>query len=153
MTYTRTLLSIFRNSQTIQKLEVVLTKKSGRQSLQNDLNKIITWSKTWQMNFYADKCKIIHFGSRNEGHNYSIEGSILQAASEEKDLGVTVDNTLKFSKQCAEAVKKANKMLGYIARNFEYKSKNIILPLYRSLVRPHLEYAVQLWSPFLKKDI
>src|SRR5215469_6674262 len=103
-------------------------KKSGRQSLQNDLNKIIACSKTWQMNFNADKCKIIHFGSKNEGHNYFIEGSILQAANEEKDLGVTVDNTLKFSKQCAEAVKKANKMLGYIARNFEYKSKNIIIP-------------------------
>src|SRR5215469_14723869 len=105
------------------------------------------------MNFNADKCKIIHFGSRNEGHNYFIEGSILQAASQEKYLGVTVDNTLKFSKQCAEAVKKANKMFGYIARNFEYKSKNIILPLYKSLVRPHLECAVQLWSPFLEKDI
>src|SRR5215469_15321677 len=128
-------------------------KKSGHQSLQNDLNKIITWSKTWQMNFNADKCKIIHFGSRNEGHNYFIEGSVLQATSEEKDLGVTVDETLKFSKQCAEAVKKANKMLGYIARNFEYKSKNVILPLYKSLVRPHLEYAVQLWSPYLVKDI
>src|SRR5215469_12287375 len=105
------------------------------------------------MNYNADKCKIIHFGSRNEGHNYFIEGSILQAANEEKDLGVTVDSTLKLSKQCAEAVKKANKMLGYIARNFEYKSKNVILPLYKSLVRPHLEYAVQLWSPLLKKGI
>src|SRR5215469_12935983 len=83
----------------------------------------------------------------------SLEGSILQAANEEKVLGVTVDNTLKFSEQCAEAVKKAKKMLGYIARNFEYKSKNVILPLYKSLVRPHLEYAVQLWSPYLVKDI
>src|SRR5215469_2562876 len=44
-------------------------------------------------------------------------------------------------------------MLEYIARNFEYKSKNVILPLYKSLVRPHLEYAVRLWSPFLEKDI
>src|SRR5215469_12626751 len=105
------------------------------------------------MNFNALKCKIIHFGSRNEGHNYFIEGFILQAASKEKDLGVTVDNTLKFSKQCAEDVKKANKMLVYIARNFEYKSKNVILPLYKSLVRSHLEYAVQIWSPFLEKGI
>src|SRR5215469_8665098 len=104
------------------------------------------------MNFNADKCKIIHFGSRNEGHNYFIEDSILQVASEEKDLEVTVDKTLKFSKQCAEAAKKANKMLGYIARNCDYKSKNVILPLYKSLVLPHLEYAVQLWSPFLEKD-
>src|SRR5215469_955813 len=105
------------------------------------------------MNFNASKCKIIHCGSRNEGHNYFIEGSVLQATSEEKDLGVTVDKTLKFLKQCAEAVKKAKKMLGYIARNFEYKSKNVILPLCKSLVRPHLEYAVQLWSPYHVKDI
>ena len=44
-------------------------------------------------------------------------------------------------------------MFGYIARNIENKSKNVILPLYKSLVRPHLEYAVQFWSPFLEKDI
>ena len=62
------------------------------------------------MNFNADKCKIIHFGSRNEGHNYFIEDFVFQTASEEKDLGVTVDKTLKFSRQYAEAVKKANKM-------------------------------------------
>src|SRR5215469_15480964 len=105
MTSRRTLLAIFRNSRTIQKRGRV-DKKSGSQSFQNDLNKIIAWSKIWQMNFNADKSKLIHFGSRNEGHNYFMEGSILQAANQEKDLGVTVDNTLKFSKQCAEAVKK-----------------------------------------------
>ena len=66
------------------KIRSRVDKKSGCQSLQNDLNKIITWSKTWQMNFNADKCKINHFGSRNEGLNYFIEGSILQAASEKK---------------------------------------------------------------------
>ena len=44
-------------------------------------------------------------------------------------------------------------MLGNIARNFEYKSKNVILLLYKSLVRPHLEYAAQLWSAILEKDI
>jgi len=79
-------------------------KKSDRQSLQNYL-KIITWSKTWQINFNADKCKIIHFASRKAEQTYSIEDSILQAANKEKDLGVIVDKTLKFLKQCSEAVK------------------------------------------------
>ena len=43
--------------------------------------------------------------------------------------------------------------LGFISRNFQYKSKDIILPLYKSIVRPHLEYAVQFWSPYYQKDI
>ena len=82
-----------------------------------------------------------------------MDDSVIKVVSEEKDLGVLINKDLKFGKQCAEAVKKANKTLGFIARNFEYKSKNIILPLYKTLVRPHLEYAVQFWCPYLKKDI
>ena len=44
-------------------------------------------------------------------------------------------------------------MLGFINRNFSFKNKDVILPLYISLVRPHLEYAVQFWSPHHTKDI
>ena len=58
-----------------------------------------------------------------------------------------------MTRQCAEAVKKANRMLGYIARSIEYKSKEVILTLYNTLVRPHLEYCVQFWGPHYKKDI
>ena len=43
--------------------------------------------------------------------------------------------------------------LGFISRNFQYKSKDIILPLYKSIVRPHLEYAVQFWSPYYHKNV
>ena len=77
----------------------------------------------------------------------------MNSVREEKDLGVIVTNTLKFDRQCAESYKTANKVLGFIYRNFEYKSKDIILPLYKSLVRPHLEYAVQFWCPYYQKDI
>ena len=58
-----------------------------------------------------------------------------------------------MSKQCIEASKKANRMLGYIRKSITSKSKDIVLPLYRGMVRPHLEYAVQFWLPFLRKDI
>ena len=72
---------------------------------------------------------------------------------EEKDMGVTVSADMKWERQCIEAVKKANKMLGLIKRNFQDKSKDTVMPLYKSLVRPHLEYCCQVWSPYLSKDI
>ncbi|XP_048853901.1 uncharacterized protein LOC125721830 isoform X1 [Brienomyrus brachyistius] len=66
---------------------------------------------------------------------------------------VYVDTSMSHSRQCGEAIKKANRMLGYISRCVEYKSREVMLRLYNSLVRPHLEYCVQVWSPYLKKDI
>ena len=83
----------------------------------------------------------------------SLSLSKLESVQYVKDLGVTISTNLKFSQQCKDAAGKANRMLGFINRNFSFKSKDIILPLYISLVRPHLEYAVQFWSPHHAKDI
>jgi len=64
-----------------------------------------------------------------------------------------VSKDLKWDKQCSQAVKKANRMLGVIKRNFTDRSKETIMPLYKSVVRPHLEYCVPIWSPHYQKDI
>ncbi len=61
--------------------------------------------------------------------------------------GAKFASNLKFSQHCVDAANKAKRMLGFIKRNFLFKNKDVILPLYISLVRPHLEYAVQFWSP------
>ena len=71
----------------------------------------------------------------------------------EKDLGVLIDKSLKFSEQCNSVAKSANNILGMIKKNITCKNKSIIIKLYKSLVRPKLEYCVQCRSPFLKKDI
>ena len=60
---------------------------------------------------------------------------------------------LKWQKQTEQSFKTANRVLGFIARNFRYKNKQLILQLYKSLVLPHLEHAVQFWSPHLRRDI
>ncbi len=82
-----------------------------------------------------------------------MSGEKLESVHCVKDLGVTIASNFKFSQQCKEAGGIANRMLGFIKRKFFFKNKDIILPLYNILVRPHLEYAVQFWSPHLAKDI
>ena len=78
---------------------------------------------------------------------------VLNEVEEEKDLGVIVQNNLQVSEQCSKVVKTANCVLGMISRTFQNKSKEIIIPLHKSLVRPHREYCVQAWRPHLIKDI
>ena len=72
-----------------------------------------------------------------------MDGNILESAEEEWDLGVIIQRNLKVNKQCAKAAKTANIVLGMIRRSFINKGVDIILPLYKSLVRPRLEYCVQ----------
>ena len=121
--------------------------------LQEDLRKVGEWSKKWQMPFNLDKCKIMHIGHKNKNEKYELLGKEIESVQQEKDLGVVITNDLKSSNQCIEAVKKAQKLLGYIKRQFRTRNRETILTLYNALVRPHLEYAVQFWSPSLRKDI
>ena len=71
----------------------------------------------------------------------------------EKDLGVTINADMKVSEQCRIAASKGNQILGMIRRNITYKEKGLIVPLYKAIVRPHLEYCIQAWRPYLRKDI
>ncbi len=124
-----------------------------RQSLQEDLRKISAWSDRWEMPFSVNKCHILQVGTRNRKYEYEMGGVKLESIHCVKDFGVTITSNLKFSQHCKEAARKTNRMLGFINRKFSFTNKDIILPMYISLVRSHLEYAVQFWSPHHAKDI
>ena len=121
--------------------------------LQSDLQRLTEWANVWQMEFNASKCKVLHFGNSNRSFSYNINSVSLEATNSEKDLGVYISNDLKPEKHINEVVLKANRLLGMIYRSIEIKSKDIIVPLYCSLVRPHLEYCIQAWRPYYVKDI
>jgi len=82
-----------------------------------------------------------------------MNGKYLEEVIEERDLRIIIQSDLKCSKQCLKAVSMANKVLGMIKRTFSIRHKEIILQLYKSLVRPHLEYTIQAWRPHYQKDI
>ena len=126
----------------------------GRNKLREDLARLFNWSEVWQMNFNLEKCKIMHIGNKNNLFDeYAIGGHILERVEEEKDLGVLINDKFKVDKHCAMVAKKANQVLGLIHRTITCKNKKIITQLYKSLVRPHLDYCSPVWRPYLQKDI
>ena len=115
-----------------------------KQHLQNDLDRLVKWSEKWQMLFNFGKCKCLHKGHGNLNVNYKMGDTVLGTTVKEKDLGVTISADMKASK--------GNQILGLIRRNITYKGKKLIIPLYKVIVRPHLEYCIQAWRPY-RKDI
>ena len=127
--------------------------QEDRHQLQSDLNKLVKWAEKWQMLFNKDKCKCLHIGQANAKNNYLMNNTVLLSTEREKDVGVVVSSDMKVSEQCGIAARKGNQILGLIRRNIAYRDKRLIIPLYMSLVRPHLEYCIQAWRPRMRKDI
>ena len=121
--------------------------------LQEDLTKLEEWSKKWQLPFNANKCKAMHLGNNNPNFTYYLDNHPLEMTRNEKDLGVIIDDSLKFHEHTASAVKKANQILGVIKKSYNARDKTTICTLYKALVRPHLEYGNAIWGPFFLGDI
>ena len=120
---------------------------------QGDINRMVEWGDASDMQFNQSKCKIMHLGKNNPRYTYTMKGIPIAVIESEKDLGVWIDSSLKPSLQCEQAAKNAHRVLSLIGKSFHYRTKNTLIPLYRSLARPKLEFAVAAWCPWLEKDI
>ena len=104
------------------------------------------------MRFNTVKCKVLHLGRRNPRHLYRQEGAVLESSPTEKDLGVLMDEKLNMNQPCTLADQKGNGILASIRRGVASRDREVTVPLYSALVRPHMEYCVQVWNPQYKKD-
>ncbi|GAB0190240.1 hypothetical protein GRJ2_001489300 [Grus japonensis] len=120
---------------------------------ERDLDRLERWARANCVKFNKAKCKVLHVGRGNPKHNYSLGGEWIESSPEEKDLGLLIDENLNMSWQCALAAQKANRVLGCIKRSVTSRSRDVILPLYSTLVRPHLEYCIHLWGPQYRRDM
>ena len=135
-----------------------ITDHNDPKNLQDDLNILQKWSNTWLLKFHPDKCKRMTIGKPNEFTDiiYTLDknGTIhnLENVEQEKDIGVIIDSNLEFDKHINAKINKANSMFSII-RSFQFLNHQTFTPLYKSLVRSHLEYASSVWNPHKQKYI
>ena len=133
---------VFRSTRLVQE----------HRQLQEDLDAMVNWSDQWQMPFNQKKCKLLRIGRTTEHYKYTMGGQELMLTAVERDLGVQIDSELKFRKQASAAVAKASQIMAVIRRSFQNIDKFTLPLLYKTLVRPHLEYCNIIWGPFNRAD-
>lgn len=125
----------------------LLVGPSMQDIVQADLDSLTDWEEIWKLKFNVDKCKVLHIGTNDTKYNYKLNNKGLDEIVEERDLGVVFNNFFNFSNHVLSIVSKANQKIGWTMRNILSRSAYVIMRVYKTLIRPHLEYCTQAWAP------
>ena len=128
----------------------IYDSSANHQQIQLDLLALLKWSELWQLFFNVTKCSVLYHGKNNKKEDYFTDCNFKVRLKEtflEKNVGVTFSKDLKFNEHINNVVSKANQITGIVKRSFEYLDNEMFLKLYKSIIRPHLEYANVVWHP------
>jgi len=129
------------------KLYTTLCVNDDIKHMQNRLNVLYTWSNTWQLNISTSKCAAMQIHAVTECSNLHLNNIAITKAHEFKDLGVIIDENLKFTSHINHAVAKASVRACLIRKCFVSKDVPTLMRAFKTYVRPILEYASCVWSP------
>jgi hypothetical protein len=136
-------------------LYLAISTKDDCKQLQQDLDRMVNWTKTWQMIFSPLKCYVLKITKKKKtvDFDYNINGQTLETVISNPYLGAELTNTMSWDKQVQKVVAKGDKALGFIRRNVGSCPEEVKKQAYLALVRSHLEYASSAWDPHLQKHI
>lgn len=135
------------------KLHSAIRQHSNSHTLLNELDVLKNWSNLWQLPISDNKCKVFHIGNKNQLYDYSLSGSNLEHLTKVKDLGVWFTSDLKSTNHCNAVIKLATQRAAIIRRCFTSGDVSTLIWAFKVYVRPIVEYASPVWSPFLRGDI
>ena len=126
----------------------VIVDASDKVVVLNMLNNLEKWQNLWLLKFNPAKCKVMHIPfNGNPMHDYTFEGVSLDSTDVERDLGVLTTPDLSWKQNIQSCISKANSMIAWVTRNLITRDLHVMRNVYKCIIRPHLEYCAQLWSP------
>ena len=137
------------------KLVKAIKSLTDRDLMQMDLQAVIQWAADNKMELNKLKFQLLQHGNKNDlKHPYKIDRQVLvKKSSDVKDLGVTISENISFDTHIMKITNNAKKHASWILRLIKCREPEVVLLLYKTYVRPRLEYASPLWSPKLVKHI
>ena len=127
-----------------------ISSENDQQLLQEDLDRLATWEKTWGMEFHPQKCSDMRISRAKTPRTfqYHLKGVPLAEEQSSKYLGVDLQSNLSWKNHISRITKKSNNMLGFLRRNLRQASEETKAQAYFTMVRSNLDYCSTIWSPY-----
>lgn len=135
------------------KLYICYKARTDTEIMHKALHNLFEWANKWQIKVSMQKTFVLYLGSKNPKETYKFDGNTINAVDTIRDLGVNIDNKLQFSDHVNQITRNAYLRMRSLFRIIKSKSSKIWITLYKTYIRPLLEYAPEVWNPSLQKNI